>query len=40
MAMRSLDEQLEEDGIRKSSIDNCEFVPLDYLERIINNKNI
>jgi hypothetical protein len=39
MAMRSLDEQLE-DGIRKSSIDNCEFVPLDYLERIINNENI
>jgi len=40
MAMRSLDEQPEEDGIRESSIDNCEFVPLDYLERIINNENI
>jgi hypothetical protein len=40
MAMRPLDEQLEEDGIRKSSIDNCEFVPLDYLERIINKENI
>jgi hypothetical protein len=40
MAMRPLDEQLEEDGIRKSSIDNCEFVPLDYLERIISKENI
>ena len=40
MTMRSLDEQLEEDGIRKSSIDNCEFMQLDYLEGVINKENI
>jgi len=39
MAMPSLYEQLD-DEIRESSIDNREFVRLDYLERVINKENI
>jgi hypothetical protein len=40
MAMPSLSDQLEDDGLRESDIDGKQFVPLDYLERIINKENI
>jgi hypothetical protein len=33
-------DQLEDDGVRESGIDGKLFVPLDYLERIINEENI
>jgi hypothetical protein len=40
MAMPSLSDQLEDDGLRESDIDGKQFVPLDYLETVINNENI
>ncbi len=38
--MPSLSDQLEEHGLRESDIDGKQFVPLDYLEKIINKENI
>jgi hypothetical protein len=40
VAMPSLCDQLEDDGLRPSGIDGKAFVPFDFLEEAINNKSV